>query len=328
MKMKISDDSLAIIMLCSHLGLPPKPDPAPLTLKDWNPIARKLEDSGMRPADLLGKNLSELALILGESEQQAIRLSKLLERGGSLAIELERLSSLGIWVRTRADENYPANYKQRLKDSAPAVIFGAGDQNLPGDPGIAVVGSRNVDEAGRGIAEYVGNACSYSGLVVYSGGARGVDRYSMKAAIEGRGHSVGVLAHSLVKVIRESDFRRALAGGNLSLLTPYSPYAGFSVGAAMGRNKLIYTLADYGLVIASDAGKGGTWTGANEVLKHGWVPLFVVEGADVPDGNKELIKRGALPFPEPFPEDIKDLRSWLLKQSEDFKPPPNQLKLI
>ena len=80
-------------------------------------IARKLEDSGLRPGDMLGKNTSELALILGESEEKAIRLSKLLERGGSLAIELERLSSLGVWVRTRADEDYPTNYKQRLKDS-------------------------------------------------------------------------------------------------------------------------------------------------------------------------------------------------------------------
>lgn len=29
----------------------------------------------------------------------------------------------------------------------------------------------------------------------------------------------------------------------------------------MGRNKLIYTLADYALVIASDAETGGTWAG-------------------------------------------------------------------
>jgi len=150
----------------------------------------------------------------------------------------------------------------------------------------------------------------------------------MKAAIEGRGHSVGVLAHSLVEVIRESDFRRALAGGNLSLLTPYSLYAGFNVGAAMGRNKLIYALADYGLVIASDVDKGGTWAGANEVLKHRWVPLFVVDGSTIPDGNKELQNRGAIPFPDPFPGDIKDMKSWLLEHAEDFDIPPKQLQLI
>lgn len=328
MNFHISDDSKAILMLCSHLGLPAKPDPSPLRLREWNPIARRLAASELRPGDLLGKSASELAIILNETNEKTERIAYLLDRGGSVAIELERLASLGIWIWTRVDDDYPIRYRDRLKDSAPPVLFGAGDQNLPGDPGIAVVGSRNVDDAGQKMAEFVGNACSHNGMVVYSGGARGVDRYSMKAAIEGRGFSVGVLAHSLVKVIRESDFRKAITSGNLTLITPYSPYAGFSVGAAMGRNKLIYTLADYGLVIASDVDKGGTWTGANEVLKHHWLPLFVVEGLSIPDGNKELLNRGGIPFPDPFTGEINDFQRWFQEHSEEYDPPPKQLPLI
>jgi len=30
----------------------------------------------------------------------------------------------------------------------------------------------------------------------------------------------------------------------------------------MGRNKLIYAMADYGLVVSADCEKGGTWAGA------------------------------------------------------------------
>jgi predicted Rossmann fold nucleotide-binding protein DprA/Smf involved in DNA uptake len=326
--MAISDDSLSIIMLCSHLGLPPKPDPPPLKLSEWNPVARKLSTSHMRPRDLLGKTASQIVNIFSVSDQEAIRIVNLLGRGGSIAIELERLSSLGIWVWTRADDNYPEKYRNRLKDSAPPVFFGAGHEELPGDPGIAVVGSRNVDQAGQRIAEFIGNACYHNGMVVYSGGARGVDRFSMKAAIEGKGDSVGVLAHSLVKVIREPDFRQAISRGNLTLITPYSPYAGFSVGAAMGRNKLIYTLADYGFVIASDFGKGGTWTGASEVLKKRWVPLFVVDGPEVPEGNKELIKKGGIPIPEPFPVEVKEFKNWIQENSRGFDPSPKQLNLI
>ena len=62
------------------------------------------------------------------------------------------------------------------------------------------------------------------------------------------------------------------------LATPYLPHASFNVGMAMARNKLIYALSDFGLVIASDAEKGGTWAGAEEGLKAGWVPVFVVDG--------------------------------------------------
>jgi hypothetical protein len=62
------------------------------------------------------------------------------------------------------------------------------------------------------------------------------------------------------------------------LLTPNLPTAGFSVGGAMGRNKIIYGLADFAVVVSSDFQTGGTWAGAVEALKGGWCPVFVREG--------------------------------------------------
>lgn len=326
--MGISNDSLAILLLCTHLGLPPKPDPAPLTLKNWNPVAQALSRAGLRPKVLLGKSPGEIEGMIGVNGQEAARMALLLQRDETISTELERLSSQGIWILTRADEDYPERYRKRLGKSTPLVIFGAGDKALVGDSGIAVVGSRNVDQAGQELAESIGRASAYNGMVVYSGGARGVDQYSMKAALEGREHAVGVLAHSLVKAVRSHENQPALSNGNLTLITPYSPYAGFSVGAAMGRNKLIYTLADYGLVIASDLGKGGTWSGANEVLKHGWVPLFVASGDNVPEGNTALIEKGGIPLPYPFPVAIEGLKNWLDEQAAGHSPPAKQLDLM
>jgi hypothetical protein len=46
-------------------------------------------------------------------------------------------------------------------------------------------------------------------------------------------------------------------------------------------------------VAASDEGRGGTWAGAVENLKAGWVPVLVRDGAQVPRGNRALIERGA-----------------------------------
>ncbi len=66
--MTISSDSQSILLLCSHLGLSSNPDPAPLTLKDWNPIARKLQAASMRPGDLLGLSESDLEQRLELSE--------------------------------------------------------------------------------------------------------------------------------------------------------------------------------------------------------------------------------------------------------------------
>ena len=110
----------------------------------------------------------------------------------------------------------------------------------------------------------------------------------MKNAVDGRGCSLGVLASSLEAAIKKPDYRNALLRGDLALITPYGSNSGFTVGTAMGRNKLIYCLAEYAVVVSSDLNKGGTWAGASEVLKNDWLPLFVRQNPDLPEGNEEL----------------------------------------
>ena len=327
--MDLTTDSQAMLLLCSRLGLSDETGPKPLTLREWNSLARKLLSSSLgTPGGLLGVSVDALETALALSNDEAERLARLLSRGGGLAIELERLESLGIWIVTRADAHYPRRLKQRLKHAAPAILFGAGARALLGQPGLAVVGSRNVDDHGKACADFIGNACACEGLVLYSGGARGVDAISAKAALEARGTAVGILAHSLEKAIRAPDARPKLVNGDLALVTPYSPKAGFSVGAAMGRNKLIYALADYALVIASDAGKGGTWAGATEALKAKWLPVFVLDSPDVPDGNRQLLQKGALPFPNSLLTASLALREWLEAQADGFAPSPVQARLL
>ncbi|HDH26518.1 MAG TPA: DNA-processing protein DprA, partial [Actinobacteria bacterium] len=134
------------------------------------------------------------------------------------------------------------------------------------------------------------------GLPVFSGGARRVDQLAMAAALDAGGSVVGVLADSLERQIRKPDTLVALDGGQICLITQQHPRAGFSVGAAMGRNKLIYALADVTVVVASDRGRGGTWQGAVEALRHGYGNVAVWRGAGEGAGNTELEKSGALPL--------------------------------
>jgi predicted Rossmann fold nucleotide-binding protein DprA/Smf involved in DNA uptake len=114
----------------------------------------------------------------------------------------------------------------------------------------------------------------------------------------------------------------------LCLVTPYSPNAGFSVGAAMGRNRLIYCLADYAIVVASDAETGGTWAGATETLKNKWVPVFVLEHAHMPEGNKLLLQKGALSFPHPFKEPPVKLAVWMKEKAASLPAEPSQPSLF
>jgi DNA processing protein len=321
----LAPDSLALLLLCSQLGFEDPSDKA-LTLREWNPLARKLKATSLRPADLLTVPMADLQVRLNLSNDEIARFDRLLSRSRELTSELERYAHLGIFPLTRVDPDYPLHYRQRLKDSSPLVLFYAGEKALLGQPGIAVVGSRHLDEAGQECARFVGNACGISGQVLYSGGAKGVDTLSMNSALEARGTAVGVLADDLEKIIRSHQV--ALQRGDLCLVTPYSPNAGFSVGAAMGRNRLIYCLSDYAIVVASDAETGGTWAGATETLKNGWVPVFVLEHAKMPDGNKLLLQKGALPFPHPFSEPPLQLARWLAEKAGNLPKAPSQIELF
>jgi DNA processing protein len=308
--MKLSNDSFALFLLCSHLGLPDEPDAKPLSAREWNQLEQKLANS-FNIAELPGSSAAQIKSTLQMNDDEAARLAWLLDRGGVMEQELERLAELGIWIITRFDEDYPPRFTERLKGAAPVLLYGAGSARLLNRRGLAVVGSRNIDQRGVALTEFIGNACAESKLTVYSGGARGVDKTAMGAALLAGGSAAGLLADSLEKAIRAADARTHIEEGQLALATSYSPHASFNVGMAMARNKLIYALADFGLVIASDAEKGGTWAGAEEVLKAGWVPVFVVEGPNVPDGNRLLIKRGAIPFPDSFDDSPSSLGDWL-----------------
>ncbi len=318
--MKLSNKSYALFLLCSHLGLPDQPDAKPLSAREWNELERKLAASSIDVASLPGSSAEQIKSNLQTDDPGAVRLARLLDRGEAMEHEIELLAEFGIWVITRFDEDFPPRLIERLKSAAPVMLYGAGDAPLLNRRGLAVVGSRNIDPRGFALTEMVGNACAESKLLVYSGGARGVDKTAMGAALAAGGSAAGLLADSLEKAVRAADARSAIGEGQLVLATPYSPHASFNVGTAMARNKLIYALADFALVIASDAEKGGTWAGAEEAIKAGWVPVFVVDGPDSPDGNRLLIKRGAIPFPATFDDSPSSLGDWLEERGQAKAP--------
>lgn len=78
----------------------------------------------------------------------------------------------------------------------------------------------------------------------------------------------------------------------------FAPEAPFLASHAKGRDKYTYALSDYGVVVAAEENKGGTWAGATEQLtrlKH--VPVFVRAASEVPSGNTALLSMGGRPLP-------------------------------
>ena len=323
----MDSDSQAVVLLCSMLGRANDEPVRPLAPKEWSDLEQKIGSSEIEgPGGLLGLSAADVARALEVELSEAERVAALLARQGQIDIELERLSERGIGILTRVDREYPSRLYNSLKHVAPPVLFTAGRRGLLDRGGIAAVGSRNIDESGQAFAREIGRKCALISLPLISGGARGTDALAMQSAIDAGGAAVGVLADSLERAVRGADLREARENGNLTLITPYSPAASFSVGAAMGRNKLIYALADYAVVVSSEVETGGTWRGATEALKARWCPVFVRSGEDQPAGNRELLKKGALALPESELKGIEDLGEWMKDHSGNVSEQPDGVK--
>ncbi|HGS5146683.1 DNA-processing protein DprA [Vibrio diabolicus] len=293
--MNLTTTAQAIILLTSYFGKQDKDAAKPLTNAEWARFAMWLRDSKLSPADLLDNNKKALLSQWRDPKNKVTqeRLEALLKRGHSMALALEKWSRSGLWVITRADkDSYPKRLLHKLGNQAPPVLYGCGDKALLKAGGIAVVGSRNASPADLAYAEQVGCKAASAGLGTVSGGARGVDESSMLGAMNVGGAVVGILADSLLKASTSAKYRNGLMNGNVVLVSPFNPEARFNRFNAMDRNKYIYCLADTSLVVHSGA-KGGTWEGAIQNLKKGWVPTWVKQTQDSAAGNAGLVAAGA-----------------------------------
>ncbi len=315
MKDFLTDDTNAILLLCGIFGK--DRSAKPLSLTEYSSLVRWLIGVKMRPENLLQKeNIPEASMGSGIDKQ---RLESLLGRGVQLGFAVEEWQRNGIWIISRSDADYPARYKIHLKDKAPPLLFGVGNRSLLNGGGLGIVGSRNVDQKGETFTRQVAEFCAYNRMPVVSGGARGVDQISMTAALEAGGITIGIVAENLLKKSVERKYRHAIADRRLLLISPYHPNARFTVGTAMGRNKLIYAMADFGLIVSAEYKKGGTWAGATEELKReNQRPIFVRTGSDVPQGNDKLLKLGAIGWSNSIEQ--KKLQEQLTKIAANNQP--------
>ena len=277
-----------------------RPDsPRLLTFAEYGKLARRLQDCGRQLGDLIGPRGDE---ILEECQTglESTRVHQLLRRGFQLSQAVEHWAARAIWVVSHADADYPSRIKRRLGRVAPPVIYGCGDRNLLECGGLAVVGSRHVSEGLIEYAEGIGRIAATADSSIVSGGARGVDLAAMRGALNRGGAAIGVLADGLEKSVMQRENRVVFMDERLTLISPYDPQAGFSVGNAMSRNKVVYALADAGLVVDAAYNKGGTWAGAVEQLeKLRLVPVYVRTDGERSKGLEGLLQRGARSWPNP-----------------------------
>jgi len=290
--MKFSENAMSAILLCSYVGINKDDNLKPLTQKEWNEFLDKVIQCGQQPSVIM-----EPAFLkeMGYSQEYTERIKRLISRGGTVAFALDELEKKGIDVVTQFDADYPILLKRKLKRKIPPVLFYSGDITLAKKIGIGIVGSRNIDEEGIRFTRELVKKAAAEHLVIYSGGAKGVDTVSESAAKEFGSAAVSFVADSLLSKIRKKDILDSIINKKQLLLSDVRPDVGFSAARAMNRNKYIY-VSSYGtFVVASDYNRGGTWAGATEALKNRWTKVFVWQNKDY-DGNGKLVEKGGIPY--------------------------------
>lgn len=282
------DSSLAALLLTQRLV---DNDAEPFRAREYWALLSVIPD----PGGMLGVSVDDLAVGLDDDEVLATRIATRFEAATSLAFELERLEQSGISVITSLDDDYPARVRDRLGHAAPPVLHAVGPIEILDGPALGIVGMR---EATPEAAEVAADAAAWAvarGWSVVTGGSPGVDRAATDAALEHEGRVGGLIAESLLRVVREPETRIAVGQGRLCLATPYPPAQTYSVAAAQARNKLIYAAGDTTLVVAADGDADTTHAGAAESLEQRYGDVAVWTGPGAGPTNDELVALGARP---------------------------------
>ncbi|MEO6197014.1 MAG: DNA-processing protein DprA [Dehalococcoidia bacterium] len=278
-------------------------DAPTLTAGQYKRLLSSLRDRGLQLAELLTPSAPEILKDI-QWDVESERIQRLLDRGFLMSQAVERWRARAIWVIGHDDEGYPPRLLERLGDDAPCILYGCGEPSILNAGGLAVVGSRHTTDDLLNYSMEVGRLAAEAGACVISGAARGIDQAAMRGAIEARGRAAGVVADTLERASTIRENRDILMDGRLVLVSPYEPLAGFNVGNAMQRNKVVYALADAALVISAEYEKGGTWAGAVEQLgRLRLVPVYVRSGNGSEKGLESLKRKGALLWPDPLTAD-------------------------
>ncbi len=211
---------------------------------------------------------------------------------------VEKLSQEQVRLLTVQDNDYPKLLRSALpSNQKPPVLFYAGDLHILDLITIAIIGSRNAEEASLAFTRCVAQYLAEQGANVISGNARGVDRAAFEGATSSYGCTTVVLPEGILKLsgAQMRELRPRIEAGNVLLLSQFHPCASWTVSRAMERNTVVTGLAQVVIVAESNL-KGGTWNAANGALKQ-QRPVYVRQKeVSQSSGNQALIELGGRPL--------------------------------
>ncbi|MDF0728909.1 DNA-processing protein DprA [Cytobacillus sp. S13-E01] len=276
--MQFTNNEIATYLFCAQLA---QTKTTPLTILEWNAVVKSLSEQKMQPEALFKITPSELLKALTKAtEAQKVKIVKKIEARQKLGISMLELKEVvhqgyGIMFRSQM----PNCLKKLTQKFIPAFFYYVGDASILSHRTLGVVGARDANDDELSQTAEIAKEAVLNGVVIISGGARGVDTTAVEASLENGGKAIVFPADGLSKWVKKSAIRNYVLKGQLLLMSSQRLDAPFSGSYAMQRNKFIHAPSNAVLVASSKiSGKksSGTWEGVMENIKHQWSPLYVL----------------------------------------------------
>ncbi len=255
--------------------------------------ARLVELCGS-PQEALRAGPRTLMRVRGVGKITSDQIASGLRQAEGLAREqLEMAQRAGVRILTQSDDGYPALL--RTIPDPPQVLFvrGALDDGYC----VAIVGSRRCSAYGIEQAERFASGLATSGLVIVSGGARGIDTAAHRGAARAGGRTIVVLGCGLSHCYPPENrdlFERLIETRRGCIVSELPMQTAPSSENFPGRNRIISGLSLGVLVVEAGVRSGALITARQALEDHQREVMAVPGRVDQPacEGSNDLIKRG------------------------------------
>lgn len=291
-------------------------------------LTRRLTDAFGTATRARNASAGALQTIEGIGKSKADSIARAIPLAAEAAQrELEICHASGITIFSRTTPGYPTLLSQ-LPD-APPLLFCKGalpqepvSPTNPGNPSIAIVGSRDCSAYGIDQAARLSALLTQAGLTIVSGGARGIDTAAHRSAVQVKGRTLVVMGCGLGHVYppeNEALFQQIVNEGLGAIISEF-PFSTAPVPENFPKRNRIISGLSLGVLVIEAAARSGALITARIAADHGREVMAIPGRVDSPYsiGSNDLIKSGGAHFVS----DANDILSILESPARRVSNPP------